>query len=240
MSSSAVSARPCCPASPARRVLPPGQPPHRFTARPLPCRVVALAPPPQRAEPVSPPPVPAGRTAPAHWSAPPAPPRTGRWRPPSGVVLLWRVHGSSPSLRCHAGDGWPLSDHGSLRGRRMPPHDGVGSVGLVMSGARSVCPTRAAPQQHPRDGQRPAPSRDTVPPCPADLVLCCYRVLMPPSRPGLTSGTRCRPSTCDAGCRRACAPRRALSGWQPLRAMAAFRSWRMLPTRIVASATRPR
>jgi hypothetical protein len=33
---------------------------------------------------------------------------------------------------------WPLSDHGSLRGRRVPPHDGVRSVGLVTSRTRSI------------------------------------------------------------------------------------------------------
>jgi hypothetical protein len=64
-----------------------------------------------------------------------------------------RVHGSSPLLRYHVGDGCPLSDHGSLRGRRMPPHDGVGSVGLVMSTTRSIGPMRPGPQQCPRDGR---------------------------------------------------------------------------------------
>jgi hypothetical protein len=42
-----------------------------------------------------------------------------------------RVFGASGQAR-------PLSDHGFLRGRRAPPHDGVGSVGLVTSGARSI------------------------------------------------------------------------------------------------------
>ena len=56
-----------------------------------------------------------------------------------GVLFLFqRNHGSSPPLRLRVGDQWPLSGHGSLRGRRVP-HDGVGSVGLVVSGARSAC-----------------------------------------------------------------------------------------------------
>ena len=55
-----------------------------------------------------------------------------------GGQLLWRVHGSSPLVRFRVDDGWPLSDHGSLRGRRMLPHNGVGSVGLVMSTTRSI------------------------------------------------------------------------------------------------------
>jgi hypothetical protein len=35
-------------------------------------------------------------------------------------------------------DWWRLSVDGSLRGRHVPPHDGVGSVGLVMSRTRSI------------------------------------------------------------------------------------------------------
>jgi hypothetical protein len=36
--------------------------------------------------------------------------------------------------------GLPLTaGYGSLRTRRVPPHDGVGSVGLVMSRTRSTC-----------------------------------------------------------------------------------------------------
>jgi hypothetical protein len=53
-----------------------------------------------------------------------------------GIVLLWRVPGSSPPIILILV--WPLSDHGSLRGRRVPPHDGVGSVGLVTSRTRSI------------------------------------------------------------------------------------------------------
>ncbi len=45
-------------------------------------------------------------------------------------------------------------------------------------------------------------------------MRCCYCVFMRPSRPGLTNGTRCRPATCDAGCRRACGPWRR---WPSLR-----------------------
>lgn len=57
-----------------------------------------------------------------------------------GTVLLWWVHGSSPlfSFRVVASGWWSLSDHGSLRDRRVLPHDGVGSVGLVMSTTRSI------------------------------------------------------------------------------------------------------
>ncbi len=32
----------------------------------------------------------------------------------------------------------PIGDHGSLRGRHLPPHDGVGNAGLVMSHTRSI------------------------------------------------------------------------------------------------------
>ena len=53
-----------------------------------------------------------------------------------GSVLLWRVWRSSPFSTALLRMG-PRSDHGSLRGRHVPPHDGVGSVGLVMSTARS-------------------------------------------------------------------------------------------------------
>ncbi len=60
----------------------------------------------------------------------------------------------------------------------------------------------------------PAPRSDA--PLPADPVCCCL-MFMRPARPGLTSGTRCRPSTCDARCRRACGPRRRWPPSDPLR-----------------------
>jgi hypothetical protein len=55
----------------------------------------------------------------------------------SGPGSLMAGSGSSPSLSFAGGGWWSRSGHGSLRGRRQPPHDGVGSVGLVMSAARS-------------------------------------------------------------------------------------------------------
>src|SRR3954466_13534292 len=49
-----------------------------------------------------------------------------------------RPCGVKPSIQRLSGDECPLSGHGSLRGRCEPPHDGVGSAGLVMSTTRSI------------------------------------------------------------------------------------------------------
>src|SRR3954466_7878090 len=82
-----------------------------------------------------------------------------------------RPCGVKPSIQRLSGDECPLSGHGSLRGRCEPPHDGVGSAGLVMSTTRSIRAWRLmAATGYPRDGRCPVPTRDTSPPLPADLV----------------------------------------------------------------------
>jgi hypothetical protein len=61
-------------------------------------------------------------------------------------------------------------DHGSLRGRHVPPHDGVGSIGLVMSAARSPNPwIRAATEP----ARWPTPRSDMGPRSAARRICCC-------------------------------------------------------------------
>lgn len=75
-----------------------------------------------------------------------------------GNSLLWWAWRSSPPLSSVQRQWAPLPGHGSLRGRREPPHDGVGSSGLVRSSTRSPAPDGVGPQQCPRDGRNPVPT----------------------------------------------------------------------------------
>jgi hypothetical protein len=89
---------------------------------------------------------------------------------PRGFCSLMAGSGSSPPMGFQRSAGSLLSGHGSLRGRREPPHDGVGSPGLVMSGTRSPAPSRVRAATTPTRWPELRPDRDTLPPLPADLV----------------------------------------------------------------------